>query len=104
MKIVIVNSRKIYGGTLVLSALCKTLRDLGYDAKVFYVHDFPSPTTNIKVYWLGWFKYFIKSLIHVLIRHTSIANSERFAVFSSAPLPGIKEKRTPWVSRKTIVI
>lgn len=104
MKIVIVNSRNIFGGTLVLSALCKTLRDKGYNAKVFFVHDFPNPGTNLKDYWWSWFKYFIKSLIYVLIKHTSLADSEKFAVFSNAPLPGTKEKKIPFISKNTIVI
>ena len=104
MKIVIVNSRNIFGGTLVLSALCKTLLDLGYDAKVFFVHDFPNPETNIRDYWWKWFKYFIRRLIYMLIRHTSLADTERFAVFSNSPVLGIKEKIIPFVSKNTVVI
>ena len=104
MKIVIVNTRNLFGGTLVLSVLCKTLRDLGHDAKIFYVNDFPRPTTNIIVYWLKWCVFIIKRLMYVFIRHFSLANSKHFVVFSNNPVPGIKEKILPFINRNTVVV
>ena len=103
-KIIIVNSREIYGGTLVLSALSKTLTDLGYDARIFYVHDFPTLNTNMPRYWCHWFKYFIKSLLYPFIKHTKFAKSERFKIFKNKPIKGIKEKKTPFITKNTIVI
>ena len=103
-KIIIVNSREIYGGTLVLSALSKTLMDLGYDARIFYVHDFPSPNTNVARYWWSWFKYFIKSLLYPFVKHTGFAKTKRFKVFSNNPVKGIKEKKIPFITKNTIVI
>ena len=41
-KIIIYNINKYYGGTLVLSALCKTLRNLGYDARLLFNFDLNS--------------------------------------------------------------
>lgn len=40
-KIIIFNRYKYFGGTLVLSCLCKTLRELGYDARLFMCVDIP---------------------------------------------------------------
>lgn len=40
-KIIILNRYKYFGGTLVLSCLCKTLREMGYDARLYMCEDMP---------------------------------------------------------------
>lgn len=58
-QIIIFNRYKYFGGTLVLSCLCKTLRELGYDAKLFMCVDMPFNEIEAKLFR----KTNIKSLI-----------------------------------------
>ncbi len=105
-KIIIVNSHAIFGGTIVLSTLCKCLRERGVDAKIFYVHAFSS--TNIYKYWFQWcvysLKYHILSLLYRLFKGTRVVDSPRFRAFEYVPVKGTKEKLLPFFSKKNTIV
>ena len=64
-KIIIYNINDYFGGPLVLSALCKTFRDLGYDARVLFTYALQhEPGAE----W-GCPEYVIKHLIKAWISH-----------------------------------
>lgn len=66
-KIIIFNRFKYFGGTLVLSCLCKTLRELGYDAKLYMCTDIPFSEADVQSFKRKNFKRVIKYKIkHVL--------------------------------------
>ena len=107
-KVIIVNSRAIFGGTIVLSTLCKCLRERGIDAKVLYVHDFPSLGTNMCKYWYQWcvysLKYHILSLLYYLFKGTRLVDSPRFRRFEYTPVKGTKEKLLPFFFKKSTIV
>lgn len=71
-KIIIFNRFKYFGGTLVLSCLCKTLRELGYDAKLYMCTDIPFSDADVQTFKRQNFKRVIKYKIkHVLIKYFS---------------------------------
>lgn len=71
-KIIIFNRFKYFGGTLVLSCLCKTLRELGYDAKLYMCTDIPFSEADVQSFKRQNFKRVIKYKIkHVLIKYFS---------------------------------
>lgn len=108
-KIIILNARGYFGGTLILNLLCKLLRDNGIDAKILYIHEFYSENENLLKYWYLWLKYTIKyrikQILFKLLKKTKYAKHKRFSIFSYIPIKGIKEKYLPFYNRKdTIVI
>lgn len=107
-KIVIVNSHAIFGGTIVISTLCELLRERGLDAKIFYVHDFPSEDTNMSKYWYQWCKYSVKyhilSLLYRLLKGTRLADNPRFRAFEYVPVKGTKEQYLPFFSKKNTIV
>lgn len=107
-KIVIVNAHAIFGGTIVLSTLCKLLRERGVDAKIFYVHNFPSENTDMRRYWCQWciysVKYHILSLLYRLLKGTRYVDSPRFRAFEYIPVKGTKEQYLPFFSRKDTIV
>lgn len=107
-KVLIVNSREIYGGTVVLSALCKHLRDRGVDARILYVHQFPDSNTDISRFWHYWWKYslkcHIKSVIYRLFRRFDFVHTSRFRLFEYRPVKGTKEKILPFFSKKNTIV
>ena len=71
-KIIIFNRFKYFGGTLVLSCLCKTLRELGYDAKLYMCTDIPFSEADVQSFKRKNFKRVIKYKIkHVLNKYFS---------------------------------
>lgn len=71
-KIIIFNRFKYFGGTLVLSCLCKTLRELGYDAKLYMCTDIPFSEADVQSFKRQNFKRVIKYKIkHVLNKYFS---------------------------------
>lgn len=57
MKIIIVNSYEYFGGTLVLSSLCRHLSGRGYDARLFMIPRFPTKRIGILYFWYSWFRH-----------------------------------------------
>lgn len=71
-KIIIFNRFKYFGGTLVLSCLCKTLRELGYDAKLYMCTDIPFSEADVQSFKRQNFKRVIKYKIkHMLNKYFS---------------------------------
>lgn len=71
-KIIIFNRFKYFGGTLVLSCLCKTLRELGYDAKLYMCTDIPFSEADVQSFKRKNFQRVIKYKIkHVLNKYFS---------------------------------
>ena len=107
-KVLIVNSREIYGGTIVLSTLCKHLREYGVDARILYVHQFPGPDTDMSNFWRSWWKYslkcHVKSFIFRLFKRFSFVHTSRFRLFEYQPVKGIKEKLSPFFSKKNTIV
>ena len=107
-RIIIVNSHAIFGGTIVLSTLCKLLRERGIDARIFYVHDFPSENTDMRRYWYEWCKYSVKyhilSLLYRLLKGTQYVDSPRFRAFEYVPVKGTKEQYFPFFSKKNTIV
>lgn len=107
-KILIVNSREIYGGPIVLSALCKLLRERGIDARILYVHQFPGPDTDMSGFWRSWWKYslkcHVKSFIFRLFKRFNFVHTSRFRLFEYQPVKGTKEKLFPFFSKKNTIV
>ena len=107
-KVLIVNYREIYGGTIVLSALCKLLRERGVDARILYVHQFPDSNTDMSRYWHYWWRYslkcHIKSVIYRLFRRFDFVHTSRFRLFEYCPVKGTKEKLLPFFSKKNTIV
>ena len=108
-KIIIYNVNDYFGGTLVLSALCKTFRDLGYDARVLFTYAFQSGPEEER----GCSEYVIKHLVKAWISYYIHKICKKFPLWSSFQLrktpltmmPGIKIQRNPFFRRdNTIVI
>ena len=64
-KIIIYNVNDYFGGTLVLSALCKTFQDLDYDARNLITYDFQSGPEEE----MGCSEYVIKQLVKTRITY-----------------------------------
>ena len=108
-KIIIYNVNDYFGGPLVLSALCKTFRDLGYDARVLFTYAFQSGPEKER----GCSEYVIKHLVKAWISYYIHKICKKFPLWSSFQLrktpltmmPGIKIQRNPFFRRdNTIVI
>lgn len=70
-RIIIVNAHTNYGGTIVLSELCRNLRKLGVDARLLMVPVFPTKKTNNAGYKRFIVKYqFIALYNYILYKIT----------------------------------
>lgn len=107
-KIIIVNTRNLYGGTIALSLLSKLLRDKGYDSKVLYIHDFPSVYTKAWRFWCKWLvysiKYRVKKLLYLLLKNTSFGSHKIFSCFDYIPIKDVKEKYLPFYNRNNTIV
>lgn len=109
-RVVIVNSRHIFGGTIVLSLLCKLLREKGIDARIFYVHDFPSSNTNMFKFWIRWtiysFKYHLKRYLYQILRKTRKMDGVSFQEFEYYPIEhsSLKEQCFPFFNKKKTIV
>ena len=106
---IIVSCRLTRGGTLVLSALCKLLRDRGYSAKMFYINDLPKKETNWTSWWLWQIRSYIKMpFIRLLCALNKSSEKEinkirREIIYQ--PIKGLPTQYFPIFNRsKTIVV
>lgn len=107
-KIIILNSRNIYGGTIVLSLLGKLLTEKGFEAKVLYVHDFPSVYTKEWRFWLKWLiyaiKHRVKEVLYLFFKNTSLESLPFFSCFQYVPIKDVKEKYLPFYNRNNTIV
>lgn len=109
-KIIILNSYEYYGGTLVLSTLCRLLSQRGYDTRLFIIHQYPEQGMNqYKYLYKNWLKYNItygiKKIIYAIIKNTKLANNRRFKAISINHTYNCKIQYLPFFNKKdTIVI
>lgn len=105
-KIIIYNHWRYYGGTLVLSALCKTLRDLGYDARVIFIN--PSffggcrylGKQLVKIYYT-LFKRYLKHLFNKL---SILRIDEVIPQTVVTTMEGVKIQYNPFFLRKRSIV
>lgn len=106
--ILIVNSRNIYGGTIALSLLCKLLCEKGFNAKVLYVHNFPTVYTRVGIFWLKWLvysiKFRVKEFLYLLLKNTSLGTHRIFSCFDYIPIKDVKEKYLPFYNRNNTIV
>lgn len=108
-KIIIYNTWTYYGGTLALSTLCKTLRELGYDASLIFVDPFPSATNKkvidrvIKVWYL-LIKRYILHIILFLAPNTNILQKSKLPQTTVTSIKGIKRHFNPFSVKNNIVV
>jgi len=107
-KIIIYNINDYFGGPLVLSALCKTFRDLGYDARVLFTYALQhEPGAE----W-GCPEYVIKHLIKAWISHYIHKICKKFPMWRSyllrktplSTMPGIKIQYNPFFNRNNTIV
>lgn len=113
------NHKKIYiptingyfGGTIALSALCSTLRKLGYDARIILVPYFPLTNISEKKYKIDTLIYNIKFLIKNFFKRfllPFLPNAKFVKTFKSkakiTKIEGIKLQLHPFVPKDSIVI
>jgi len=105
-KIIIFNAYGYYGGTLILSVLCKTLRELGYDARLYMTWDYKRLPYNKSVYIIKLAIYNIKNYIKALLCRLSPDLFKRYALpdDNSVSIPGLKFQINPFFSRKNSII
>ena len=81
--IIIFNRFKYFGGTIVLSCLCKTLREMGYDARLFMCIDIPFNSTEEAAFTRNNIKKLTK---HFLSEYTTKVK-KWFCKKSNSPFP-----------------
>ncbi len=125
-KIVIVSPRQHHGGAIVLHALCKTLVEMGYQARIFYVgaHAYKYKLKNKNhplyklspqlydiameiEYWIFYLCFLLKDELKLMIGSiipSYAEGRESFNGYSNISIQGCKRKIMPVVGRKTIVV
>ena len=107
-KIIIYNDLYYCGGTLVLSALCKTLRELGYDARVIFTRHFKSDAndrggrrTHI---WKLLFGIYLSHYIGKFLPNLKFVKWHSLPLTPLTTMPGIKIQYNPLFSRNNTII
>lgn len=107
-KIIIVRPRCYAGGTLVLSELCKVLRQKGYDAKIFYILREPQKDTNMKVFWRVWFNKMVRDILYpIILFFFGWMKTERIKTYRQYMWdthPRIKTKWTPFFDKENTIV
>lgn len=109
-KIIIVNTYTYCGGPVVLSELCRCLTKLGYDARLFLLHSFPTSEKDLLIFSKReHFIVNIKLAIAIFLNRlfpTLGFNKKFFPEYFRAPhLKGCKLQISPFFSnKKTIVL
>lgn len=107
-KIIIYNQTLYAGGTLVLSALCKTLRELGYDARVMFINHYQLSATDkfgFKSYiWKTLIKNYISYLWHHIFPKSKFLISNILPNMPLTTMPGIKIQYNPFFCRRNTIV
>lgn len=107
MKFVIVSTRQKWGGAVALHALCMNLRNIGYDASIYYVNDGEA----YKYPLLFWGKHFLFKIIDFYKVYCAkkekegyYSNNRSFSGYVDVPILGCPQKIIPHVCPNTVVI
>lgn len=107
-KIIIYNVNSYFGGPLVLSALCKTLRELGYDARVLFNYAFNVEPQQKKDYERETKDYLLRQCIsyyvHKLFKRIHFKDNYLLKESPLTKMPGIKIQRNPFFCRKNTIV
>ena len=110
-KIYITNINTYFGGTLVLSALCKTLREIGYDAELMMIPYLPREEVStfrfiydsIKKNIKFLIKNFIKKYVALIVPNATFVKYFRSAA-SVLKVDGIKIKWLPFFNKENSIL
>lgn len=105
-KIYIANFLYMSGGALVISTLCATLRELGYDARLV-IRDYP--IRGISIGWRRVHNYIFKTTYLILLKLSLLPKKYRKDHPTSVDVTGLTEKLkfkyvTPFNKKDSIVI
>jgi hypothetical protein len=108
-KIIIVNCYTYCGGPLVLSELCRCLNKIGFDARLFLLHTFPTTEKNLFNFSRkDRFIVNIKLAIAIILNRlfpTLGFNKKYFPEYFKAPhLKGCKLQISPFFSDKNTIV
>lgn len=108
-KIIICRPMEESGGTLVLSNLCRLLRQKGYDAQMFYYYYSPEKGDNKVQFWKEWLKYNVRfnvySLICKLFKSKDSTRLKYYRWYTHESIPNLTRRYNPFFNKhKTIVI
>lgn len=107
-KIIILNTYGYYGGTVVLSYLCKLLEERGYDARIFFAPFFPNPDSPQFIFWLKWIRYVIpyeiKKKIAYIFKNSSITKLRILKLFPIDLSMGCKVQYNPFFNKENTIV
>ncbi len=117
MRFVIFSPMQVTGGGVALHKLCKTLSELGYDAKIFYCWPFvkwcenhDASLKNKLLFLITWLKYtlcsILKEIISAVIPEKYMGDylKGKLKGYLYRQVKGTKRHWLPWVRNNTIVI
>lgn len=99
------------GGTIALATLCKTIRELGYDARLVILPYFPNKQVSCAIYVLEclfgnlkyFFKYCIKRAFALITPKANFLKS--FHSYANIlKIPGIKTQWHPFIARSNSIV
>lgn len=107
-KIIIYGVNWYFGGPLVLAALCKTFRDLGYDARIMFTYAYQSNPKSKE----GCREYAMKHLIkqwlayhiHRIFKHIHFLDAYLLKETPLTTMPGIKIQYNPFFNRNNTIV
>lgn len=107
-KIIIYDVNEYFGGTLVLAALCKTFRDLGYEARVMFTYALQSSSESKDGCREYTMKYLIKQWIsyylHRLFKKIHFWDGYLLKKTPLTTMPGIKIQYNPFFNRSNTIV
>ena len=107
-KIIIYNIINDNGGPIVLSALCKTLREIGYDARVLFTNQFRthngSALWDAYIVWRFLIRNYIYHYLFLLFPRCQYLKIRQFPKKTVSAMEGIKIQYNPFFNRRNSII
>lgn len=107
-KIIIYNLVYYAGGTLVMSALCKTLRELGYDARILFTQYYQCNQDDkhghIIYVWKMLVKQYLSYILHRIFPNTKLGAKSLPPNSPLTTMPGIKIQYNPFFNRHNTIV
>lgn len=107
-KIIIVTSKGKGGGHIALALLCKLLIERGYDAKVYYVHDFPDQNVSQRRFWRSCLKMSVNRCLEKFGLPRLFRRLPSMKLYSPdcdyTPLGNLPEKIFPFFNKKKTIV